>query len=427
MPPVRPRTRRLLPSAAILATALLFLAGLPPARAQLDPESRQILQLGYNQPVEGQGPIAGYLFYYFNRPGFLQTNLTLRVALAPTYLDSELGIRSLLGPHTDLGIGVAGGGFADSYSEIRGGRLRKQESFIGHGGEVSMAVYHLFNPLPGGDEPSSLGEVPLHAILRSAAHFSAYDTDHRTAPDFVIPEDKIAYHVRAGLRWGGRAPLIDTRTAAELSAWYEGQFRTDSQEYGFDRDRNVEARSHLFWARILGAYTFRNAHRFEASLTGGGSLHADRLNSFRLGGLLPMAAEFPLILPGYFYQEISADRFVLINANYSMPLAYGFEIIVYGSTAGVDYLEGVAQPGNWHSGVGGGLGWSSARQNFHVLAGYAYGVDAIRNGERGAQNVGIVLQWDIERTDLPEMARMKNLLRTLNPNSWRGFDRIFRQ
>ena len=40
-------------------------------------------------------------FYYLNVPHFYRTNLTLRLALAPLYLDSELGIQHAIGPQTD--------------------------------------------------------------------------------------------------------------------------------------------------------------------------------------------------------------------------------------------------------------------------------------------------------------------------------------
>jgi len=87
--------------------------------------------------------LSGYAFYYRNQPNFLRTNLTLRLAAAPVYLDSELGLTGALGPHTDLGIGLAGGGFADSYFEVRQGEFLRGESFLGHGGEprsVSIIV-----------------------------------------------------------------------------------------------------------------------------------------------------------------------------------------------------------------------------------------------------------------------------------------------
>src|SRR5262245_9097643 len=126
--------------------SLLILAGPGRARAQIDPVERQLVQVGYNAAFEGDAPQAGYAFYYYNQPDCLQTNLTFRLALAPTYLDSEFGFVGLLGEYTDLGIGLAGGGFADNYWEIRQGQYLQSESFDGYGGEGSVSIYHLFNP-----------------------------------------------------------------------------------------------------------------------------------------------------------------------------------------------------------------------------------------------------------------------------------------
>lgn len=133
------------------------------ATTQIEPDPRQLFQLAYNQPLEGRAPIAAYGFYYHNHPGFLRTNVTLRLAVAPIYLDTELGVSGLLGPNTDLALGVAGGGFADTYSEIRRGTYRKGESFTGHGGEISTALYHRFNPE---------ARVPLYWVSRVGAHHS---------------------------------------------------------------------------------------------------------------------------------------------------------------------------------------------------------------------------------------------------------------
>src|SRR6267142_2452772 len=92
----------------------VFLCGGVVLQAQLDPEKRELIQLGYNQPLHGRGPLSGYAFYYLNLPDFYRTNLTLRVAVAPVYLDSELGFAHLIGPETDFAIGLAGGGLAGS-------------------------------------------------------------------------------------------------------------------------------------------------------------------------------------------------------------------------------------------------------------------------------------------------------------------------
>ena len=62
-------------------------------------------------------------------------------------------------------------------------------------------------------------------------------------------------------------------------------------------------------------------------------------------------------MPGYYYQEISAKRFVLLGGNYLVPLdkKQRWNLDAMAATAVVDYLPGLEQPGHWHSGVGGGI------------------------------------------------------------------------
>ena len=68
-------------------------------RHKLIPSKRDLIQFGYNQPLEGKAPLAAYAYHYHNDPNFLHTNVTLRIAaLAPVYLDSELGFVHGLGP-----------------------------------------------------------------------------------------------------------------------------------------------------------------------------------------------------------------------------------------------------------------------------------------------------------------------------------------
>ena len=75
---------------------LLLCAAARPAAAQLDPERRQLLQLGFNQAVDGRGPLAAYAYYYLNAPRFLRPKQTLRLVVAPGYVDSELGFEKAL-------------------------------------------------------------------------------------------------------------------------------------------------------------------------------------------------------------------------------------------------------------------------------------------------------------------------------------------
>jgi hypothetical protein len=378
------------------------------AAAQIDPFRRDLVQFGYNQALEGHAPFAGYMYYYHNQPDFLRTNLTLRLAVAPVYLDSELGFVNGLGPNTDFAIGLAGGGFADSYNEIHGGTYYPSQSFEGDGGEISGSIYHLFNP---GDL------IPLNLVLRGTAHYSTFDRNDDTAAGFQLPPDRVEFDIRTGLRWGGIEPTLLPALAMELSAWYEGRFRTESGAYGFNGDREVEPHSHLFWLEAALDYTLpKSKQNFSVRLTAGASLDADRFSAYRLGGFLPLESEFPLSLPGYYYQEISARQFVLCYGSYILPLdkKQRWNVGMNVSSAFVDYLPGERQPGNWLNGVGGGILYRSPLNRWNILVGYGYGIDAIRSHGRGANNVGILVQLNLGKTRAAEF-------NSPQPNHWRGW------
>jgi hypothetical protein len=328
-------------------------------------------------------------------------------------MDSELGISHLFGKNTDLGLGIAGGGFADTYSEVRGGKYIQDESFTGHGGGGSASIYHLFNP----------GKlIPLNGLFRLESHSIVYQRDAKTASNFELPKDRTTFDVRTGARWGGQEPVLLPDLAMEVSGWYEGQFRTKDGGYGFNDDRRVNEISHLFWGRALLAYTLPEwKHHFNINLTLGTSVNADRFSAYRLGGILPLAAEFPLTLPGYYYQEISAREFALLGINYSFPLDRNdhWAINALATTAAVKYVPGLEQPGHWHSGVGGGIRYRSPGNTWQLVLGYAYGVDAIREHGRGAHSIGFLLQFDLERAHVELFEPGENPMRS------RGLERIF--
>src|SRR5262245_23297172 len=73
---------------------------------QIDPFHRNLLQLGYDQPLTGHGPHGIYLYYYYNNPEIIGTNIALRAAIAPAYLDSEIGFKQVITKYTDIGVGL---------------------------------------------------------------------------------------------------------------------------------------------------------------------------------------------------------------------------------------------------------------------------------------------------------------------------------
>jgi hypothetical protein len=358
------------------------------ATAQVDPISRHQIQLGYDQFLEGKGPQAAYAFYYLNVPELTRTNLALRLAVAPVYLDSELGIRGVLTRHTDLGIGIAGGAFGDNYYEVRQGHYRRGESFDGHGGGGTLSLYHLLNPGH---------RVPLNVVVRGGFRYTTAHKTSKTEDDFEVPDDRMNGYTRVGLRLAGKEPILYPDLGLELSVWYERKWRLSSDRYGFDNDRRVNPAVDLYWAYAGLNYAWTNVgHKVNIGVTAGGADGIDRISAWRLGGVLPLVAEFPLVLPGYYYQEIAAERFLHLHAGYAIALdpANRWMLRLEGATARVDYLPGFELDRRWNTGVGAGIVYTSRRDVMKLALRYGYGIDALRDGDRGAHSVGLLFQFD---------------------------------
>ena len=135
-------------------------------------------------------------------------------------------------------------------------------------------------------------------------------------------------------------------------------------------------------------------------LMGGAVLDADRFSAFRVGGALPFTSEFPLYLPGYFFEELSAKDFGLAYGLYSIPLGPSkrWNILGMAATSVMNYVDGLEQPGHWNSGVGGGIGYTAKNRRWRTLVTAAYGIDAIRSDGRGGYNVGLMFQHNFGKT-----------------------------
>lgn len=370
----------------------IILGAVSMTHAQLDPEARQLVHLGVTQSLHDDGPQGHYLFYYWNMPNVPSTNQVLRLVIAPAYLDSELGFKGLLGEHTDLGLGLFGGGLAHNYDEVRRGNYFRDESFFGHGGGASASLYHLFNPN---------AKVPLNGLMRATVDYRAFDDSRDTADSFVLPESQPFVTLRTGFRYGGQEPVLFPRLAMEISAWYELEHRTDAGRYGFAGDRQLEDTAHRFFGRAQLNYTLPDSeHNIMVGLMGGAVLNADRFSAFRVGGALPFTSEFPLYLPGYFYGELSTKDFGLAYGLYSIPFGPSrqWNVTALAATALVDYVNGLEQPGHWNSGVGGGIGYTARDKRWRMLAVFSYGIDAIRSDGRGGYNAGMMFQYNFGPT-----------------------------
>lgn len=372
-----------------LTLGLICLAWPLNCSAQIDPEHRSLLEIGYDQPLEGQGPQGEYAYFYYNKPDLFNTNTALRLAVAPVYLDGEIGFKHLISSTTDFGLGFNGGGYSDNYYEVRQGDYIKAESFNGDGAGTSASIYQLL-------DPGRL--IPLNLVARGGFHYATYNPKDNTAYNFALPQDQYQLFTRVGLRFAGKEPELYPDLGMEVSVWYEHQWRLDPDTYGFNNDLNISPNVNLYWLYAGLMYTFTNTgQRISFAVTAGGSSGADRFSAWRLGGVLPLVSEFPLVMPGYYYEELTAQQFVHMTASYEFPLVRSdiLKFRVEAATANLVYLPGFEQ-NPWQSGVGCALAIAPKKRNFKIILRYGYGFNAIRNGHEGAQSIGLLFQYDFE-------------------------------
>jgi hypothetical protein len=201
------------------------------------------------------------------------------------------------------------------------------------------------------------------------------------------------------LRLGGKEPVLFPSVAMELSIWAESLNRGNSGNYGYNDERNVGTSVGRYYGHAYLAYTFERGDNLSLGITAGNTTDSDRFSSFRLGGVLPLVAEYPLIIPGYYYQELSAKRFALFDGRYAVALdeRKQWQLYVIAATAIMQQLRDTREGGDWHSGIGGGLAYRTRSDMWKLGLTYGYGIDAVRGNDQGAHVVGMFVQFDFEK------------------------------
>jgi hypothetical protein len=338
--------------------------------------------------VEGDGPISGYFFLLWNRPHFLRDDLYLRVVTAPVYVTAELAREAWPGPNQAVGVGLGGGYGPYSFDEFRDGEYKERESFLAHGAEAAFSYY---------PRVKLGGVLPLEGQLRLRPQYVRYERGEDTDRRFRLPTDSPIYYGRAGLRLGGVPPKLLPHVALELSLWHEVAYRQVADPFGFADD--PQALEHLVrrsWGRAGAVATPVRGHTLQVFLTAGTAEHADVLSTFRMGSALVFRHEFPMVLHGYFVDEIFARRFWLLNGSYRFPIWPGTDRVqlqISADYAQVEYFEGRRLPRSGLRGVGLDATVRLTRR-LALVFGYGYGVDAPRGSGFGGHEINMFLEWE---------------------------------
>lgn len=389
-----------------MAVLLLISSLASTARAQIDGSRRLLLEAGYEDGLANPGPSSPYAFLYLNRPGIAGPGSALRLAVAPVYVDAELGLPGSLGSRTDVGLGLSGGGYAFGHSEVNRGNERKGEAFIGHGGGPSVSLY----PRIG-----DIGPVPVNGVVRGALSYIDYQRASSSDASFEPPPDQWAFSGRAGIRAGGIEPGLAKGRAVELSLWTESLLRAKPGTYGYNGDRSVSRAVSLLWTRLHVSLPGPLETRVSGGIGAGTGASIGRLAAYRLGGMTTQTSEFPLILPGYFSREISAKRYVHAWAHTALPLRGSdrFFLDLTAAGASVAPVAGT-DPGPLRPvGLSAGVSFVPKDGGLSGILAYGYAPTALRGSRHGGHSFAFNVELDFlapaEKPAVPYKTRQQGL------------------
>jgi len=359
------------------------------ASAQIDPVPRSYLELGFEGPLRGNGPVSGYGYFLWNRPHFFDEDLYVRAIVSP-YIFLEAIRDNWPGKGQAIGISIGGGFFNNNFEQIQNGVYSRSESFQGDGAEASVSYYvHPFK---------IAGILPVEGLIRLGTQYALYDRTSDTSPAYRLPGDTFIHSARVGVRFGGIPPELVKTKALEFSLWHEADYRVKAGTHG--SPGALKSTDHLTqqsWVILSGAMPVWLDHTASVSMTAGTTGDTDELSCFRLGSALPFRDEFPFILHGYYIHEIFARSFFLLNTSYRLRPVPDFDKIMLQldwDYALVDYLPDHELRRHCLNGLGADIIFNLTK-DLTFSAGYGYGVDAPRHGGYGGHEINLLVEWKL--------------------------------
>ncbi|WP_243374259.1 hypothetical protein [Geotalea sp. SG265] len=370
-----------------IALFLCFLMLPVQAHGEIDPERRTNLEVGGAGPLNSSGPLGGYGMLLINRPHFRDPD-TYVLAIVSPYLFGEAIRDKWPSEGHAVGFSLGGGFLANNFDQIRNGRFQRSESFRGDGGDAALSYY--LRP------PPIAGELPVDGILRFGTRYALYQRGSATDPDFRLPADTFIHTARVGIRVGGVPPELLPEKALELSLWHEVDYRVKTGTYGLPgRVRETEHLTQQSWARLGGIMPTWGNQSASVMISAGTSGKSDELSCYRMGSGLRFQNEFPYILHGYYFQEVFARSFFLLNTSYRLtpiPDIKRLQLQLNYDYALVRYLSGHELPRNSLNGLGLDL-ILLLKNGITLTVGYGFGADALRRGRFDGHQLNMMFEW----------------------------------
>jgi len=340
-----------------------------------------IVQTGF--PLKGEEQPSAYGYFWFNQNNFPWSNTVLRVAVAGIFDDIELSY--FLPANTNIAIGVGGGSgwFIGSIAPYRDGDLVKDQEFYG---DTASGRVFINETIPN---PS-----PLPLNLRGTYNVTgSFYRKTSTTSNFTIPDDFYTQTLIAEFRYGGVEPGLTARRAAELYVAADANYRSGFESFG---PNGALFPAHSEYDRVYGSLTAKfpvQQTTFYAHVGGGMGEHMDELSSFKIGGNMLGVEPFAATVHGYYTREFFAEDFGIANFELRQQLTDEHTVTahLYGDWAVLKPV--LPETPDWHNifGVGAGLSFHTIWRMDWLIS-YGYGINAVRDGRRGGQEIGLALQ-----------------------------------
>ena len=365
---------------ALLILALVLAQG---ALGQVDIESRRTLMLQTSFSLRGEEQPNAFGYYWFNENNYPWTNTALRVIFAGIFGDTELSYFLPGNTNIAIGAGLGGGLYIDSITPYQDGeRVAKQQFY----GDVITARVFINDTIPN--------PTPLPLNLRATYGVTgSFFRRTDTIASFTIPDDFYTQSLTAELRFGGIEPGLTARRGAELYVAADANYRSGFDAFG---PTGSLLPAHVQYDRVYGSLSAKipvQQTTFYARVGGGLGEDLDELSAYKVGGNLLGVEPFTVTVHGYFVREFFASDFGVANleVNQQLTQEHAVTIHLYGDWAVVKPVPPATPDWDNIFGVGTGLSFRAIK-DIDWLISYGYGINAIRDGNRGGHEIGLALQ-----------------------------------
>lgn len=374
-----PEKQRHLTALALVAS--LVLGSASPSTGQVDDQNRSFIDMGVSIPTEQANPSYTGVIYW-NQLDFPREHINFNMVFAGPYNAFGLIFPEALGPDTALFWRIGSLIYFDSYTpEYVLGRPLRDEEFNGYTGWTSVGLNHEFGTF-------TEFNVPLNFSLEYRVGYTTYNKRDQTPPSFRTPSDHIGQELDAKLQFGGVLPGLKNAQGLDLHLRYIVGHRSNWNEWGPESDPFTTYAT--YQRLIFGAALFAPLiadQTFGLQLTAQKGFNLDRTTMTGLGGSLRTSAEATRIA-GYFTREFLAEDYLLANFSYEIPIIPWQDISLHFYADQAAFRRGDDRAQGWQSATGLGAGVSlTGPFGGEFLVSYGYGIDAIRKGERGGQEV----------------------------------------